>query len=97
MRLSEAIVNTKSAESYMRKFGQHWSHKCPVAFDEKNGCKIELRSGTCDLLADSQHLEIRLTVPVDADQGRLEQVIEDHLKRFAFREALSFAWTRSEG
>jgi hypothetical protein len=61
MKLSEVIVNTTSAESYMRKLGQHWSHRFPVAFSENKSCSIEMPNGTCELHAESERLQIRLT------------------------------------
>jgi hypothetical protein len=96
MRLSEAIVNTGNAESYMRKLGQHWSHRFAVTFNEKNNCIIELPNGTCGLSAGSEPLKIRLVISPEGDQDRFEQVVEEHLRRFAFKEELGFTWLRTE-
>jgi hypothetical protein len=80
----------------MRKLGQHWSHRFTVTFNEKNSCMIELPNGTCELSAGSEQLEIRLAINPEGDQSRFEQVVEEHLRRFAFKEDLVFAWVRRE-
>jgi hypothetical protein len=33
-------------------------------------------------------------MPDDADQARIEKVVEEHLQRFGFRETLVFDWVR---
>jgi hypothetical protein len=96
MRLSEATVKTSNAESYMRKLGQHWSHRFTVTFNETNSCTIELPNGTCELSAGSEQLHIRLVINPEGDQERFEQVVEEHARRFAFKEELVFAWLRTD-
>jgi uncharacterized protein len=96
MRISQATVSTESADSYMRKLGQHWSHRFSVAFDPGKSCTIEMGQAKCELFAHPDHLDIRIELQPDADQSRLETVVEEHIKRFAFREQLHFAWERTE-
>jgi hypothetical protein len=90
-KISEARVATASASSYMRKLCQHWEHKFPVRYDDEHG-KIDLAAGKCLLFADAAGLTVRLMMPEDGDEARLQQVVEEHIKRFAFRETLVFAW-----
>lgn len=80
----------------MRKLGQHWSHRFPVSFDEENGCKIEMPKTRCELRSHSDPLDVQLTFQNEEDQGRIENVVEEHIKRFAFREPLQFVWNRAE-
>ena len=94
MRVSTATVSTENAQSYMRKLGQHWSHQFVVLFDENNGCTIKMPNATCELHANPDRLDVRLTVEDGADQDRMEHVIEEHIKRFGFREELQFVWDR---
>jgi hypothetical protein len=96
MKLSAATVHTMNAESYMKKLGQHWSHRFTVTFNEKNSGSIAMPNGTCELSAGSEQLEIRLVISPEGDQDRFEQVVEEHLRRFAFKEDLVFAWVRTE-
>jgi hypothetical protein len=80
----------------MRKLGQHWSHRFAVTFNDENSCIIELPNGTCELSAGSEQLKIRLVISPEGDRGRFEQVVEEHLRRFAFKEELVFTWVRTE-
>ena len=91
MKISTAQVITANASSYLRKLCQHWSHKFVVSFDAQHGT-IDLAVGRCILDADESELAVRLEMAPDADEARLQKVVEDHLQRFAFRETLVFVW-----
>lgn len=80
----------------MRKLGQHWSHRFPVKFDENSGCVIQMPNTVCELRACPKTLEVELQLGEGEDSGRIETVVEEHLKRFGFREELQFAWKREE-
>ena len=44
--------------------------------------------------ADSDTLDLALTVPTDGDPLRMRKVVEEHLDRFAFRESpLTYDWS----
>jgi len=90
-KISEARVTTGNGSSYLRKLCQHWEHKFPVKYDSTNG-KIDLAVGQCILFADADALAVKLVMPEDGDEPRLQQVVEEHIKRFAFREKLEFPW-----
>ena len=64
-----------------------------VAFDAEEGT-IDFPGGSrLEMKADSQTLDLLLTVPDGEDEARMRKVIEDHLDRFAFREgALTYDW-----
>ena len=44
--------------------------------------------------ADAARLSIRVSAGDDEALERLEAVVADHIKRFAFREELAFDWKR---
>ena len=90
-KISEARVATESGSGYLRKLCQHWAHKFPVKYDDSHG-KIDLAAGKCLLFADAAGLTVRLMMPEDGDEARMQQVVEEHIKRFAFKEELKFAW-----
>jgi hypothetical protein len=90
-KISEGSVATENASSYLRKLCQHWAHKFPVKYDDTHG-KIDLAAGKCILFADAGSLTVKLMMPEDGDEARLQQVVEEHIKRFAFREELAFVW-----
>jgi hypothetical protein len=94
-RVSKAEVKTANGAVLMRHLCQHWGHKFPVECGVSNG-RIELPQAVCVLKAEPDALEVCVELAASADQARLEMVVEEHLKRFGFREELVFAWTREE-
>jgi hypothetical protein len=94
MPSSQARVATASASRYLQQVCKHWSHKFAVEFTPENG-HIPFTDGrVCDLEATNDALTMRAQAP-DADAlERLQRVVVDHLKRFAFREDLGeIRWT----
>lgn len=92
METSKAIVATPNASRYLQQLCKHWSHKFDVSFDAARG-HIPLPFGTADLDADAAALTVTLTLPEGGDMARAQQVLADHLNRFAFREGeLAFNW-----
>lgn len=92
MTTSKAIVPTANASRYLQQLCKHWSHKFEVTFDETHGT-IPLPLGTCTLDAGPEALTVTCTVAEGGDIARMQQVVADHLDRFAFREApLPFDW-----
>ncbi|MBE1203977.1 DUF2218 domain-containing protein [Aminobacter carboxidus] len=89
MPKSTAAVETEHASRYLQQLCKHWSHKFAVDFSPTEG-RIDLGEGrVVDLRANDR----TLTVDVEADDlPRMEQVVVDHIVRFAFREELKFDW-----
>jgi hypothetical protein len=93
MTMSVARVPTQSASRYLQQLAKHWSHKMTVVFTQEeatidfpNGSRLQMRAA-------SETLDIELAVPEGEDAGRMRKVVEEHLDRFAFREApLTFDW-----
>lgn len=96
MAESRAKVATINASKYLQQLCKHWSHRFTVRFDPQEG-HIDFGEGqSVELSADPEHLAI---VILDSDASRLDQmenVVADHIKRFAFRETLEFDWKRGE-
>lgn len=88
-----AQVNTANASSYLRKLCQHWSHRFSLEYDAQHGT-IQLPQARCVLSASPEALTVRLDLQAEADGARLRQVVEEHIRRFAFREELTFLWTQ---
>ena len=94
MITSEARVATPSATKYIAQLCKHWSHKFPTEHTAERGRIPFDEARVCTLEARPDHLVMRLTTPDEATQARMEGVVVDHLKRFAFREDLGdVAWT----
>lgn len=92
-----ARVPTENASRYLQQLCKHWSHKFPVEFTAERGW-IGLPLGRCELIADAQGLTVKLNAAgEDTDMARFKDVVEAHLKRFGFREALVFDWKEPVG
>lgn len=95
MYTSQAQVATAAASRYLVQLCKHWAHKLEVEYTTETA-RIQFPSGVCQLKAGPDDLLLTIEAP-DADTvTRLQGVVEDHLRRFAFREELgAFAWTSS--
>lgn len=93
MAQSIADVKTENASRYLQQLCKHWSHKMTIEFDPNSG-RVDFPSGAqLFLQAGPARLHLKLEAPGDALE-RMEGVVADHLKRFAFREELEFAWQK---
>lgn len=90
---STARVPTAHASRYLQQLAKHWSHKMEVIFDAGEGT-ITFPSGSrLEMRADSETLDLLLTVPEGEDSARMRQVVAEHIDRFAFREGpLTYDW-----
>jgi len=93
MSKSVAYVKTTHASKYLQQLCKHWSHRLSVTFTPEHGT-VHFDHATCILDAQPDVLVTVIESDEPAMLDRLETVVEDHLKRFAFREELIFAWTR---
>lgn len=88
-----AIVPTASASRYLQQLCKHWAHKFAVEFTPEHG-QIDLGENRIVTLdADAE----KLTASIEADADKLEQleeIVESHIVRYAFREELLFNWVR---
>ncbi|MGX9116439.1 DUF2218 domain-containing protein [Mesorhizobium sp. BHbsci] len=94
MPTSHVDVATEHASRYLQQLCKHWAHKFPVEFDPNHGT-IDLSLGRAALDADAAALHIAVTADEAGSLERLETVVADHIKRFAFREELIFDWKRA--
>ena len=89
MPMSKATVATEHASRYLQQLCKHWGHKFTVEFTPSEG-RIDLGEGRIvEMIADDKALKLTLEA---ADLDRLQQVVVDHIVRFAFREELVFDW-----
>jgi hypothetical protein len=93
MPTSVSSVKTDHASRYLQQLCKHWSHKFTIEFNETAGkvpfspeTSLELNAATSSLL-----MTLHVENPQDLD--RMQTVVADHLKRFAFREELDVVWT----
>lgn len=89
MAKSKAIIETENASRYLQQLCKHWSHKFTVEFSPTEG-RIDLGEGR---VVDLRASAVALTVEVEAAElPRMEEVVAEHIARFAFREVLVFDW-----
>jgi hypothetical protein len=86
-----AHVTTAHASRYLQQLCKHWSHKFPVTFTAEHG-RVELPVAVLEMDAAPDALALRLEAPDDQIE-RMQGVVADHVRRFAFKEDLQFAWT----
>jgi hypothetical protein len=90
-------VKTEHASRYLQQLCKHWSHRFTVEFNEIAG-KVPFSPETSvEFAADASALLMTLHVENPQDIERKQNVVADHLKRFAFREALDVVWTADGG
>lgn len=86
-----AAVGTPNASRYLQQLCKHFTHKLPVAFDERSG-EIAFSIGQCRLTARDGLLRLSLASEDEEKMAQLQDVVVRHLLRFAFREELAVAW-----
>lgn len=93
MATSNATIETTEGARYLRRLCKHWSHKFAVTFDDTRGEVPFSDEARLTLEATDTALHLQLT-HVDADAlPQLQQVVVDHLQRFAGDAVLAITWT----
>ena len=86
-----ASIATANASRYLQQLCKHWSHKFVTEFDAAAG-RIDFEGATLSLGAAAGTLTLTLAAANAGRVARMESVVADHLKRFAFREELVIDW-----
>ena len=80
------------ARTYMIQMCKHFGHKVEARFDDVHG-RIALGERVCELEVSAPDvLTIRLTAESDTSLRAIEDVVDRHLRRFAFKEELAIQW-----
>jgi len=96
MPASHATIPTAAASRYLQQLCKHWSHKFAVEFTPEHGTIPFDADRRCTLDASPAALSLRIEAADDATLDRMQGVVIDHLKRFAFREDLgAVSWERT--
>lgn len=94
MPRSTALVATTNGSRYLQQLCKHWSHRFAVSFDPVQGVIDFGGAEGLALTADAAALRLTLRAEDPAALPGLEQVVAEHLLRFAFREDLGLNWLR---
>ena len=76
---------TPNGSKYLQQLCKHFGHKIETEFTAETGV-IHFGFGPVDLEAEADRLTICAAPENDEIADRVKKVIDDHLKRFAFRE-----------
>ena len=96
MPASHATIPTASASRYLQQLCKHWSHKFAVTFTPEHGTIPFDETRVCTLDASPDRLALRVDADDDATLERMQGVVIEHLKRFAFREDFGdVAWEKA--
>ncbi len=93
--ISTAEVETANAGKYLVQLAKHWSHRFPDLTWSDTRAEIPFPTGNCVFTSKETVLTIVLTVSDEETASRLENVVAEHLNRFAFRESLNIVWRRT--
>lgn len=95
---SFAVVATPMAARYLGQLCKHFAHKIsvdhqPTATPPQGVAHFPW--GNCVMVVHDEQLEIT-TFADGAEAGqRIEAVVDDHLRRFAWREEIALTWRRA--
>lgn len=92
---SQARIATPKARGYLVQLCKHFAHKIPATFtDNRGSIQFGMRISELDA-EDPDTLVIRTSASDDANLSTVEDVVERHLRRFAFKEDLAIQWVRT--
>ncbi|MDK3075347.1 DUF2218 domain-containing protein [Sedimentitalea sp. JM2-8] len=84
-RIETGRFETPNGSKYLQQLCKHFAHKVAVEYDPENGA-VALPPGPARLTATGDALSVEITAEDDAGLARARHIIDDHLRRFAFRE-----------
>lgn len=76
---------TAHASKYLQQLCKHFAHKIEVCYDAETG-QASLPTGPASLEAGAEMLTVVISGADEEALKRARFIIDDHLKRFAFRE-----------
>ena len=91
MNHSIARFETVKASGYLQQLCKHFAHKLAVEFTPTQG-QIPFAAGTCQLEASDNTLTMKVEAQDAGNLAQVQDVIERHLLRFAFREPAKIEW-----
>ncbi|MBX2806983.1 MAG: DUF2218 domain-containing protein [Hyphomicrobiales bacterium] len=91
----EAYVDTPNASRYLIQLCKHFRHKATAEWTETEG-RVEFPFGLCIMRVEGEQLLIDCEVRTAEELGRMRYVLDDHIRRFAWRESLTFNWSEDQ-
>ena len=85
-------IRTEHASKYLQQLCKHFAHKVAVRYSPEEG-RVELPPGRCLMRADAGTLRLDCDAREDRGVPVIQDVLDAHLVKFAWREELTYAWT----
>ena len=85
---SEALIATQSGAKYVGQLAKHWGHKFEVTTDGDVTMIPFSDTAKCLLTPGADGVSVRIVTQDRARVERLQDVVFEHISRFAFREEL---------
>lgn len=95
MEKSTAQIRTAKAGRYMVQLCKHFGHRVPTEWTESEGL-VRFEPGTCRLSAAADTLTLDCESATAEDLAVVQDVVADHLLRFAWKEELNVEWERPD-
>ena len=90
---STGRFSTPNAQKFMTQLCKHFGHKVPAEVEGDTG-QVRFAAGLAEMRSDDQQLVVVLSGDSGEAVASLQEVIDSHLKRFAFREDFTgMAWS----
>jgi len=97
MYVTEVALATASGRKYLIQLCKHFRHKVAAEWaDDGSSGAAALPTGQCTMTADADRLSIRCEARDAEGVAVAHRIIEEHLVKFAFREALIYDWRTRE-
>ncbi|WP_018717850.1 DUF2218 domain-containing protein [Arhodomonas aquaeolei] len=93
MVTTRATVTTEKPAVNLKKLCRHFGHKVEARFDDERG-EVHFPFGDIEMAAGEGVLVLSGRAGDGESLARLEQVVGDHLVRFAWKESLQVDWRR---
>ena len=93
--IAHGMAKCEKPEKYIQQLVKHWSHKMATTYDEGDGmgCFPFSDVESAVMCAKPEGIAITLTTGSAERNTHMRGVIEEHIDRFAFREApLDYEW-----
>lgn len=92
MAVVTARVATPNARKHLRTLSNHWRHKFAVVYADHRAHIPFSETTHVDARADDTGIDVLIRDPDAAALPRLQDVLAEHLQRFAREETLAFDW-----
>ena len=86
-----ASLRTDNASRYFAMLCMHFARRLDVTICDQT-VRVVFPFGQCALSADPHCLHLIATAHTKGDLGQVEEVIANHLERYAFRENPELVW-----